>query len=376
MANNIGEGMRRLCSRELQTLVLQIKDGTFEYEDKPKRPIYWRSYNEAQLNELADMLIMIRDIVDIAAERIASREKPHKYRGPGRRRIPAVYIVKILLLQGYFGASDRVAGGYLKVFDTKLGIPQTFSYKTIERGYDPERTKALLDEVFKLMNEWSNFNEDTASIDGTGDPTTNKVNYESKRSQQRKDSEKKKSTKEVNAEWPGKKRDFEYDVLGVGRHTKIIGAFSISDDHKIGELTQAYSILDPLFTNIPNLGIMLGDSLYANRPFCEKIYEHDAALYSLPKSNSTLSNKGYKDWSRMVYEFILDPIGFQTTFHGRSISETVNSMMKRREPMPIRRRITERKNTAEVLKINIHNLRQSCYLTYLAPLLTKIPLHR
>jgi hypothetical protein len=163
-------GMRRLWSRDLLNIVTAVKDGTLEYEDKPKKSIDWRSYNEAQLNELADMLKMIRDSVDIAVKRILVREMG-KHDGPGRPAIDSGDIVKIMLLQGYFGVSDRVAGGLLKVFDTKLGISKTFSYKTIERGYDPERTKEILDEVFRLTNEWSSFAEGTVSIDGTGDPT-------------------------------------------------------------------------------------------------------------------------------------------------------------------------------------------------------------
>ena len=50
-------------------------------------------------------------------------------------------------------------------------------------------------------------------------------------------------------------------------------------------------------------------------------------------------------------------------------------MMKRKESTQIRKRLSWRKDTAEYLKMNLHNLRQSCYLTYSAPTLTKIPLH-
>ncbi len=58
-------------------------------------------------------------------------------------------------------------------------------YKTIERGYDPERTKKVLDGVLRIMIETGNPLEKIFSTDGTGDLATMKVNYESKRSQQR-----------------------------------------------------------------------------------------------------------------------------------------------------------------------------------------------
>ena len=370
MTEAIGEGMRRLWSRDLQNIVLAVRNKTFKYEGKPKKSMDWASYNEAQLNELADMLQIIKESVDIAVERVNSRQDV-KPKGPGRPPVPDGNIAKVLLLQGYFGVSDRVAGGLLKVFDTKLGISEKFSYKTIERGYDPERTKPIFDEIFKLTNEWSNFNENMAGIDGSGDPTTMKVNYETERSKQRND--KTENTQGITMSWPTKK-DFQYSVLSVGIHTKVIAGFSTSEDHSVGELTQAYDVIQRTPKNMPNLGIVVGDTLYANRPFCQTVYFCGAALYSLPKSNVTLKEKGFEDWARMTYELILDPQGFLDVYHNRSISETVNSMMKRREPIPIRKRLSGRRRTAEVVKINLHNLRQSCYLTYTAPALTKTPL--
>ena len=59
------------------------------------------------------------------------------------------------------------------VFGEKLGVSSEFSYKTIERGYEPERSKKLLDEVMKIMNETGNPLENTFSTDGTGDPYPN-----------------------------------------------------------------------------------------------------------------------------------------------------------------------------------------------------------
>ena len=372
MSEAIGKGMRRLWSADLQNIVTAVRNGTFKYEGKPKKSIDWASYNEAQLNELADMLQIIKESVDTAVERIHSHEDV-KPKGSGRPPVPDGDIAKVLLLQGYFGVSDRVAGGLLKVFDTKLGISKMFSYKTIERGYDPERTKPIFDEIFKLTNEWSNFNEDIVGIDGSGDPTTMKVNYESERSKQRKD--KTENPEGVTLSWPTKK-DFQYSVLAVGVHTKIIGGFSTSEDHTVGELTQAYDVIKETPKNIPNLGIVVGDTLYANRPFCQMVYFSGAVLYSLPKSNMTLKKNGFEDWARMTYQLILDPQGFLDIYHNRSISESVNSMMKRRESTPIRKRLSRRRRTAEVVKINLHNLRQSCYLTYIAPTLTKTPLRR
>ncbi len=55
----------------------------------------------------------------------------------------------------------------------------------------------------------------------------------------------------------------------------------------------------------------------------------------------------------------------------RSISECVNSMMKRKMPVKIRKKLSRRKKTEETLKINMHNLRQYNYLKHTNPGLIK-----
>jgi len=55
----------------------------------------------------------------------------------------------------------------------------------------------------------------------------------------------------------------------------------------------------------------------------------------------------------------------------RSISESVNSMMKRKMPVKIRKKLSQRKKTEETLKINMHNLRQYSYLRRTNPEMIK-----
>ncbi len=81
---------------------------------------------------------------------------PEKKRGAGKPPVPAPAIVKVMLMQVYFGMPNRVAEGFLRLFGEKLGISSEFSYKTIERGYEPERSRKLLDEVLRIMNESGN----------------------------------------------------------------------------------------------------------------------------------------------------------------------------------------------------------------------------
>ncbi len=48
----------------------------------------------------------------------------------------------------------------------------------------------------------------------------------------------------------------------------------------------------------------------------------------------------------------------------RSISKSGNSMMKRKIPVKARKKLPLRKKTEEILKINMHNLRQYSYLRH------------
>ena len=225
-------------SEDLRNLVKSVRDRSFPYEKREEKNMNWHDYDQAQVNEIADVLETIRDVVNIAVSRM-----PEKDRGPGRPPVPSQDIVKVMLMQAYFGMPNRVAQGFLRLFGEKLGISSEFSYKTIERGYDPERTKKILDEVLRIMNESGNSEEKIFSTDGTGDPNTMKVNYESKRSQQRVEKEKNKEMKSDAFPHTEGKHDFQYSSFSVGVHTKIISGLYTTDDHSVGELSMFPNIM-------------------------------------------------------------------------------------------------------------------------------------
>ncbi len=369
------DGHRRTTD-ELRDLVKSVRSGEFEYEERPKKSLDWSSYDEAQAYELADMLYTIRKLVDEAANRLPEPER----RGPGRPPIhSSADVAKVLLMQSYFGVSNRVAAGLALVFKEKLRLSDTFSYKTIERGYDPGPVTRILEEVFSLTNKYGNAKETTFSTDGSGDPTSSKVNYESVRSEQRKkkeEEEKKKSaegsaTTTVSTAWPSTRHDFQYGVSSIGVHTKIYGGFATTHDHSIGELSFFPSVVSQTHINCPWMDTMLGDPLYAARSACAIVAGYDARPYFLPKVNSTFRSHGVPAWKEMTYEFVDDPQKYLGVYHMRSISETGNSMDKARFPGKIRKRLAWRKRTEELLRKDVHNARQYSYLRYLEPTLVR-----
>ena len=82
----------------------------------------WHDYDQAQVNEIADVLETIKDVVNMASSRV-----PEEKRGAGRPPVYASDIVKVMLMQAYFGMPNRVAQGFLRLFGEKLGISYGFS---------------------------------------------------------------------------------------------------------------------------------------------------------------------------------------------------------------------------------------------------------
>ena len=120
---------------------------------------------------------------------------------------------------------------------------------------------------------------------------------------------------------------------------------------------------------------MLGDSLYASRNACAVVASYGVKAYFLPKSNSAFKSHGVPAWSNMTHEFVADPQAWLAVYHMRSISETVNSMEKRRFPANLRKKLTLRKDTEEFLRQDVHNLRQYSCLSYLRPDLIIYPMY-
>lgn len=348
---------QRHTTEELRELVRSVRDGTFHYDGRPKKSLDWSTYDELQVREVSSMLELIRKFVDVASGRVQLQE-----RGRGR---PPVYppsdVAKALLLQSYFGVSNRVAAGLVDLFKEKLGISKSFSYKTIERGYDPSPVTLILQQVFSLTNELGNAKEDTFSFDGSGDPASSKVNYESVRSEQRRASD-------GPVDWQGSRHDFQYGLSSVGVHTRLIGGFKSSAAGRlVGELSMLPGVLSQTYRNCPGMKVALGDALYSTRSACALVAQYGVKPYFFPKQNSTFRSHGVPAWKEMMYGLVEDPQGWLRVYHMRSISESVNSVDKRRFPWKLKKRLPWRKETESFLRRDVYNVRQYSYLSCLQP---------
>ena len=99
--------MARRNSQDLRELVKSVRDKSFPYNKRDGKERNWHDYDQAQVNEIADVLEAIRDVVDIAVSRM-----PEKKKVPGRPPVPSGDIAKVMLMQAYFGMPNRIAQGF------------------------------------------------------------------------------------------------------------------------------------------------------------------------------------------------------------------------------------------------------------------------
>ena len=110
------------------------------------------------------------------------------------------------------------------------------------------------------MNETGNPLEKIFSTDGTGDPNTMKVNYESKRI-----GKKDKDMKSDAFPHAEGRHDFQYSSFSVGVNTEILSGYFTMDDHSVGELPMFPDIMEQTVKMCPQVEMMTGDALYSNR---------------------------------------------------------------------------------------------------------------
>jgi len=203
--------MRNKKQEKFDTLMEQLKKDEFKYVPREEREIDWSKYDKAQINEISDMLLLIRDVVDEAALRLGIDAMLQK-KGPGKPPNHPADLAKAVLMQQYFCVPNRIAEGLVRLFMEKLKLKDTFSYKTIERAYEKPLVTGLLKEVFSLTQEPVSDKEHVFSPDGTGLSMSMKQNWENDRRK------------------GGKKRGYEKMITMVGYRYKVFSAFKQTEN--------------------------------------------------------------------------------------------------------------------------------------------------
>jgi hypothetical protein len=153
--------------------------------------------------------------------------------------------------------------------------------------------------------------------------------------------------------------------MGIGVQYKLISGISICPNHSIGETTMFPEAYFQTLQRYPNLENVLGDGIYSARWITDMVSKSNVTPYFLPKSNVTFQSKGFAGWYDMLFSLWKDPQLWLEQYHMRSISETVNSMVKCRFGATIRKRLDPRKATETKLKLVAHDIRRIGYIEIL-----------
>lgn len=337
--------MRNKKQEKFDRLMDQLKKGEFKYVPREEKEIDWGKYDNAQINEINDMLLLIRDAVDEASLRLGIDEMLNK--GPGRPQNHPRGLAKAVLMQQYFSVSNRVAEGLVKLFMEKMGIKNVFSYKTIERAYEDPLVTLILREIFRLTQEPVRDKEHVFSPDGTGLSMSMKQNWEN---DCRKRSEKK---------------GYEKTIAMVGGTYKLFSAFELAEDPQDHESPYFEPLLAETTACYERIDLVSADSAYLSRHNCNLIAGVSAVPRIYPKKGITLKRKGSKTWAEMLLNFIDDPQKWLRDYHSRSISESAYSIFKRNFPIPLRKRIKVRRKQEAFTRACDYNIKRLCYLKYL-----------
>jgi transposase len=328
------------------TVISQLKDKEFKYQEQTPKPTNWTNYDLAQTSEINDMLPLIHDIVNQAAYNL-DLPNTTDHKGPGRPKHSPVDGAKIVLMAQYFGLSNRGAQGYMQLFKEKLGFTTVYSYKTIERAYSTMEVRQILEEVFELTNVPVKDLEHEFGPDATGHATSCKQNYETDRAKDQ------------------TSKGYEKALYMVGLKYKVIAAFifaSRSSDH---ESPYFEKLLRDTARRYGRLDLVGGDAAYLSRRNCALVAVLGATPRFYPKKGTTLRQKGSVAWRRMLEDLVLDPQKWLKDYHKRSNVEGCFSTLKRDNPLPLRKKLGERKQQEAFTRACNLNIKRLCYLNYL-----------
>jgi transposase len=331
---------------KLLKLLQQLKARKFKYTPKQEEPIDWSSYDRAQVNEINDMLNLIREKVDQAGRKTGI-DANFENAGPGRPRSNPTDLAKVILMQQYFGISNRVAEGYELLFFEKMRLTKAISYKTIERAYGDPLVKAILENVFTLTQQPVRQKEHVFAVDGTGLSMSLKQNYESDRR-------------------VGKvKKGYEKLMVMVGCGNKLFSAVQLAGKSVDNESPYFGPLLSETARSYERVDCVLGDGAFGSRQNCSLVADAGGVPRLYPRKNVTLRMFGSVAWQQMLVDLVEHPQDWLREYHSRSIVESAFSVLKRDYPNPLRRKVPFRRRQEAFIRVCNYNLKRLCYLSYL-----------
>lgn len=329
---------------KLTQLIKDVRSRKYRYVPVEDKPIDWHSYKEAQINEMNDYLVLVREIIDEIHGELGDIDQGRVGKPPKSCFDRA----KAIMLQQYFEVSNRVAEGLVRLFKEKLGIKDELTYKDIETAYENPYVVMVLRLLFEKTNEPVAGLEHEFSGDGTGLPTSIKQNYES---EDKSDS----------------KRMLLYDrLIGIiGTKYKLLSAVEIAEGTD-NEAPFIVPLLAETATMHKNIDLFCYDGAGYSYDIMDYITDVlHAEPRILPPESAVLKAYGCMGKKLMLLDFLHETQQWLRQYHTRSISESRNSVDKRVFPRPLLKRLDCRRYVEAYAEACRYNVRQLVYVSYL-----------
>ena len=322
---------------------------------KRSYPRNWRAYNDAQTNEISDVLSLLGAFSDLVN---LTENRSQVPRSRGRPWFPLGYVVFAVILKAYFGISSRrlesllretVEWGYLRNVPTlpsRCGNEAGFDSNTVRIPQfntvcsflrSPWLTPLLLELVTATARPLRSVEHEFA-VDGTGWGTKwydrwldHRLASESDRQQWMK------------------------LHLVVGVKTNVIARAAISPgSHHDNPYFQPLVIETAKLFDVE---AVLADMAYSSRANHELAGRLDCEVRILFKDNTRPPSNDGSEWSKNLHYFNGKYEKFLKEYNLRSNAETANSAVKRIMPAKIRAIAFDGQTNEALTKVIAYNIR-------------------
>jgi len=328
---------------KLTQLIKNVRGRKYPYTPREDKPIDWFSYDLAQINEMNDYIILVREIIDEIHQELGDIDQGRV----GQPPTSCFDRAKAILIQQYFECSNRVASGLMRLFREKLRLTKDLTYKDIETAYENPYVALVLKLLFEKTNGPVQGRETEFTGDGTGLTTSIKQNY-------------------ANDKEDGKKMKL-YDrmVFMMGTEYKLLSAVEI-----IAGTANEAPLIVPLLEETHALHPEIRSVSYDGAGYSYEIMDYitdvlKATPRIFPPVDAVLKALGCMAKKRMLLDFLWFTQQWLREYHLRSNSESRNSEDKRVFPRPLLKRLVNRRYMEGYAEACRYNVRKLVYVHYL-----------
>ena len=331
---------------KLTSLIKDVKGRNYKYVPREGKPIDWFSYDLAQINEITDYLILVREIIDEIRKEMGDIDQGRVGRPPAS----CFDCAKAVMVQQYFECSNRVAAGLMRLFKKNLNLGKDLTYKDIETAYENEYVVLVLKLLFEKTNEPVQGKEIDFTGDGTGSPTSIKQNYENDKGDSK------------------KMKLYDRMIFIMGTKYKLLSAVEVVEGTS-NEKGHIVPLLEETHSLHPNIRSVSYDGAAYTFEIMDYItHTLHAKPYILPPVDAVLKSYGCMAKKKMLLEFLYTTQQWLREYHRRSLSESRNSEDKRTFPRPLLKKLDNRRHVegyAEACRYNVRKLVYNYYLNNL-----------